>query len=86
MVSLISPMNGVMMSKQTTHGCCDAKRHREALEARVYRATGRCWLNSTGLNSPYDGFQHHVPSVNTDLIADFSSTPRLSGDSGPVTK
>ena len=43
-ISYISNEWGVMMSKQKNHGCCEAKRHREALEARLYRATGRCWL------------------------------------------
>ena len=31
------------IATQTTHGCRETKRHRVAVEACVYRATGRCW-------------------------------------------
>ena len=34
-----------LISTQTSHGCRETNRHRVAVEARVYRATGRCWLD-----------------------------------------
>lgn len=63
------------IATQTTHGCRETNRHRVAVEACVYRATGRCWtvpkigqlpLKLAGIHSDFR-FQGQPPKTNQSL-------------------
>ena len=59
-----------LISTQTSHGCRETNRHRVAVEVRVYRATGRCWMACL----PSRGFASLLPAC--PLVDGVSTFPR----------
>ena len=59
-----------MISTQTSRGSRETNRHRVAVEARVYRATGRCWLYSMkpSLNIIQPDIKLVVNALNTRIV------------------